>query len=862
MEYLLNGTGPCRLVSYFSGMHRSATILLLFIVLACQPTEPTLPADWVAPGVSQSLAQMRKERVSEVSYDLTLHIPESVSEPILSRLILRFQLKDASQALPLDFAYGKEDQVAQYWRGEGEPFDLTFADEHLVIPAEALQEGENEFTFIFESGDGSLNRNPEYLYTLLVPDRARTVFPCFDQPNLKATYALSLVVPEGWEAMANGTLASKEPESLNEGRTRYTFAPSDRISTYLFSFVAGKFEAEERTRDGRTIRMLHRESDTEKVEANLETLFEEHFRALAWMEEYTGIPYPFQKFDFALIPSFQYGGMEHVGAIQYNNSSLMLDPSATLTQRMSRTRLIAHETAHMWFGDLVTMDWFDDVWMKEVFANFMAGKVARELYPEGDHNLNFLLSHHPAAYSVDRTEGANAIRQPLDNLNLAGTLYGAIIYNKAPIVLRQLEYQMGEEPFRRGLQRYLETYAFDNATWQDLLPLLEAETDVFAEGELARWSQAWVESAGRPELAFRKDHQLVQTDPLGQQRAWPMVFHQGFGADQQEVFMREATYGPVDSTTWLNTQGLGYGLFPVPEGEVPYPADALVRASVHITLFENMVAARGVTPDAVVDYWLKAIAREENTLVLERVLGYLGQVWWVYLSPGQRAARQATTERTLWNLIGQTQEQDRLQPLFQAYQSMGMTELALSRMYQVWAKELTIPGLKLSEGDFTSLAYELMVKEPERYEELLAGQAERITQDERRERFRYVAQAVHPRVAVRDSLFASWEDPTNRAKEPWVQSAAWWLHHPLQQSTSLKYLPQALLWLEDIQRTADIFFPKRWLDATFGQYATPEAWQVVESFLQEHPDYQPNLKAKILQATHTLRQAQIIQNPQ
>src|SRR5688500_13107584 len=152
-----------------------------------------------------------------------------------------------------------------------------------------------------------------------------------------------------------------------------------------------------------------------------------------------------------MIPSFHVSGMEHPGAILYNQERQLLDESATQNQLLDRASTIAHETAHMWFGDLVTMQWFNDVWMKEVFANFMAAKIVNPSFPEVNHELRFLLAHYPAAYEVDRTPGANAIRQPLDNLNEAGSLYGAIIYQKAPIIMRHLEAIMGEELFREGL---------------------------------------------------------------------------------------------------------------------------------------------------------------------------------------------------------------------------------------------------------------------------------------------------------------------------------------------------------------------------------------------------------------------------
>ena len=196
--------------------------------------------------------------------------------------------------------------------------------------------------------------------------------------------------------------------------------------------------------------MYHRETDAEKVAANRDTIFDLHQQAVDWLETYTDRKYPFQKLDFVVLPAFQFGGMEHAGAIFYNAPYLFLDKSATQNQHLSRANLIAHETAHMWFGDLVTMKWFDDVWLKEVFANFMAAKMVNPTFPNIDHELRFFLQHYPPAYDVDRTPGTNPIRQPLDNLKDAGSLYGPIIYQKAPVVMRQLEQILGPDECAKG----------------------------------------------------------------------------------------------------------------------------------------------------------------------------------------------------------------------------------------------------------------------------------------------------------------------------------------------------------------------------------------------------------------------------
>jgi aminopeptidase N len=260
------------------------------------------------------------------------------------------------------------------------------------------------------------------------------------------------------------------------------------------------FSIETAEKDGRTLRLLHRESDAAKVARNRDAVFDLQFKALAWLENYTGLPYAFGKFDFVLIPSFQFGGMEHPGSVFYNADALFLDEAATQTQLLGRASLIAHETAHMWFGDLVTMRWFNDVWMKEVFAN-VHGREDREPVVSGrESRLAVPVFALSAAYGVDRTDGANPIRQPLANLNEAGSLYGAIIYQKAPIVMRQLELLMGADGFRDGLRDYLNAHKFGNATWPDLISVLDPERTSTSWRGARRGSKS-VAGRGLPSLA-------------------------------------------------------------------------------------------------------------------------------------------------------------------------------------------------------------------------------------------------------------------------------------------------------------------------------------------------------------------------
>lgn len=880
---------------------------LLLGAAACTGTRPPLPLDVpketepvaaavpVEPGVSRALARYRRQQLSGLGYALQLMVPADKQQDIQAHEVIRFRLKSTAQPLQLDFK--EQTERLQRLTVNGRPVSIDHRQEHLIIPAAALRVGPNEIGIEFRAGNLSLNRNDEYLYTLLVPDRARTVFPVFDQPDLKASFRLTLEVPEGWQALANAPLESAGPTQNNapSGSKTYSFAPSDTISTYLFSFVAGKFQTAESPATegpvaGRNMRLLHRETDPDKLRLSLGPIFQIHRDALAFLEQYTGIPYPFRKLDFAALPDFQYGGMEHVGAIDYKASTLFLDAGATQDQLLARSNLISHETAHMWFGDLVTMRWFDDVWMKEVFANFMADKISQVAVPGASYDLKFVVDHYPAAYAVDRTAGANPIRQNLDNLRDAGSLYGSIIYHKAPIMMRQLERLMGETAFRDGLREYLRTYAHGNATWPDLIRILDARTPA----DLQRWNQVWVNQPGRPvfDYELKTDGQqisrltLTQRAEDGSDRLWPQLFEVllvyadgrskelTVNMNQAEVVVPEAAGQPVPLFVLFNASGLGYGVFPVDEqlgverkagykelgqvlgyrlAQLPSP---VARAASYVNLYENVLSRRALTPRALLDVYRQRLLHEQDELNLKLLTGQLGDLYWKFLTPAQRTALAPTLEQELWHALAQNPAPNQKKLLFRAYQAVALSRTAQQRLYQVWERQQPPAGVRLTEDDYTALALALAVRDYPAPDPIMPRQLARIQNPDRQQRLRFLMPALSPEQATRDQFFASLSDPQNREKEAWVVSALGYLHHPLRVAASEKYLPQSLALLEEIQQTGDIFFPSNWLHATLSYYQTPTAATTVRDFLTQHPQLNPKLRAKLQQAADDLLRAE------
>ncbi len=856
-------------------LNAMALIMAVSALCSCVRVDRT---EYTAEGVSKLLATYRFETVKDVRYNLTFRIDTGSSTPVEGAAVIEFSLKAGREPLVLDFKVSP-DQVRSV-SVNGKPEQVAQTNGHIVIDRSSLSRKFNRVEIGFRAGDLSLNRNDEYLYTLFVPDRASTAFPCFDQPDIKGRFTLALDIPGEYRAMSNNPIISSDSA---DGRVMLRFSETKPISTYLFAFAAGKFELVEKEVEGVKMEMLHRETRDGYIENNAEEIFRLHHSALKWLEEYTQIPYPFEKFGFVLLPPFQYSGMEHPGSIFYRASSLLLEPSPTLNERLSRASLIAHETSHIWFGDLVTMKWFDDVWLKEVFAGYMSDKIAGPDFPDVNHELRFLLSRYPAAYAVDRTRGTNPVIQKLGNMKDAGSLYGGIIYNKAPIVMRQLEQITGEDNLKKGLQAYLKKYSWDNARWDDLVSILEETSGK----PLIEWSRMWVKEAGMPVITpviTEEDGfsiSLHEDDPFGTLRHWPQTLRTMVITANDTVMAdlvpaeRDSFISATDRPLCIipDISGMGYGTFLFDSltaeyltAHLPDIRDPLLKGVLWINLYENLV--NGVIHPA--DFHATALKDLQviSDLQLRNYLsGRLSSVWWNWLSAEERAARAVETEAMLRAKMASAESAAEKRAWFGTLRSVTVTPAGLAYLAALWKSgelpggkrpDSALPGgvgsnaVRLSEDELCSLALTLALKGQPDATAIIAGQRQRIAGKERLERFDFVTPAVSPDAAVRDPFFESLRDPANREREPWVLEALGYLHHPLVAERSEKYILPSLEMLEEIKTTGDIFFPGGWISATLEGHRSPEARETVEKFLDDNPDFPDDLKLKILQAADHL----------
>jgi len=297
---------------------------------------------------------------------------------------------------------------------------------------------------------------------------ARRAFPCFDEPALKATFEVTLVAPAGLEAVSNARVIAEA--ELPDGRREVSFAPTIKMSTYLVAFAVGPFEATEPIEvDGVAVRVLCPLGRSHLARyARDAGAF-----ALRFYAEYFDIPYPGDKLDLVAIPDFAFGAMENLGCVMFREEALLVDPTTASTVELQRVATtVAHEITHMWFGDLVTMAWWEGIWLNEAFATFLTYHCADELHPEWHVWVQFAAACE-AGLSVDALHSTRPIEFPVASPSDAMGMIDTITYEKGGSVLRMLEQYLGADVYRDGIRRYLRRHAYANTVTSDLWEALE-----------------------------------------------------------------------------------------------------------------------------------------------------------------------------------------------------------------------------------------------------------------------------------------------------------------------------------------------------------------------------------------------------
>jgi aminopeptidase N len=867
----------------------------------------------LAPGVSHALARWRTARVDIDTIDLHVALDLAAG---LARIhsVTRARRLDRSAPLVLDWRpdAGPRDAIVATLDGVT-LLTLPIRDGHVVIDTATL--GDREFvTLAFDTvaplatGGGPLTRfrdpvdGSEYVWSLFVPVDASRVWPCMDQPDLKARVALTVDAPVGWRVIGNA--AVEGAEAIDLASVRHTFARTAPLSTYLVAFAAGPFEA----LPGEFASLQVRRSRLADAQREHVAIVSATGLAMADVARRFAQPFAWGKHDVVALPDFPYGGMEHAGATFVRESVALLPAEATAVERLRRTQLLAHETVHQWFGDLVTMRWFDDLWLKEGFANRLA-------FEHGDADPPGLaavaaVTRRADAMRADLTPGSVPVWRPLDNLLDAKAMYGPIVYQKAPWVIDQW---MDTSPDPgAALRAYLRDHRFGVADRDDLIAAFGAHAAL--RPGFTDWMRTWITQPGvitvEPEWQVAADGSVAGVLHFeAPSRDGPWAIPPRLGLD---VLSRDTSRAVVLDLAAVEAVGPGrwrlswraeadavaeaprliesLGVLPFEGGRewLRWRMDAKTAANAsrlaafarlpdraHLRAFEALwdrLHDARMSPEAWLEQAVPLVAEPRGAWVTAQHGARIERVLRAGLSAKPRAAWAPRVEAAWlaridastrpdvrrpprpagppfreqlpasFERITELDARDARREAWRAFIAVASTPEALAHL-QNWLDGRDLPdGIAPTARERFAIARTLIRENAPGAAEALA-QLRAAHTDRDAQRWAYAAAAATPDVAAKSALLDAWiTDAT--IPDAWIEEAlpAW--ASPEHAAITEPLLPRALEALPHLARTRSIFVVNRWLEAIVGGQVTASARDVVRAFA-ERPTLAPEMRDKV-----------------
>lgn len=629
-----------------------------------------------------------------------------------------------------------------------------------------------------------------YLYTQFeVPD-ARRVYAVFDQPDLKAVFKFEVTAPESWTVIAN--MPVKETEAVdgaqtedgtlgdkpNEGVKRWTFAPTPTMSSYLTAICAGPYAEwhdEYANEDGRTVPMAMycRKALADALAKDVDYLFDVTKRGFAFYTKTWSVPYPYAKYDQIYVPEYNAGAMENIGLVTIRDSYVF---ESKVTDALAERRVVTvlHELAHMWFGDYVTMKWWNDLWLNESFAEFTSTLATAEATEWTDAWATFCSGEKSWALNQDQLSTTHPIVAPINDLNDTYVNFDGITYAKGASVLKQLVAYVGRERFFEGIHNYLDRYAYSNATLADLL----AELEAVSGRDLKAWSKVWLEEAGintiTTDLATDADGAITaftlrQSAPADHDVLRPHALKVGFYEEDKEtgkvVRVRdialdvsgaatevdEAVGLPRPAFLLTNDDDLTYTKLRFDAASLEFALenlyrfdDALARAVIWLALWD--MTRDGELPAArFVDTSLAALATETESTTFRYALSQVFATVWHYCDPAKRDALAEKVAAALWKLAGEAKAgSDEQFQLVGAYLTYGVPGDAdfVANVRGLLDGSVSFDGLDIDNNLRWSLIRALVSVDAMTDEEVDAELAKKDTTENRE--FAYGAKASRP----------------------------------------------------------------------------------------------------------------------
>jgi aminopeptidase N len=803
-------------------------------------------------GIPRELARQRAQRVSNIRYRLQFDLTPK-ADSTRGHETLTFTLTD-SDPLLLDFREG----TVQSLSINGADAPIASENGHLTL--QKVRKGANkieiDFTAPIAAAGKAITRyedkddGSEYIYSLFVPMDADMAFPCFDQPDLKGRFTLQLTHPPEWQVISNVAIDQE----------------TQPISTYLFAFAAGPFQKVHHA-DGLPD-VYVRKSQLARAQEEVPQIQDMTALGMRYLARYFAQPFPFPKYDMVLIPGFPFGGMEHAGATFLNEDAMLFRTAPTESDRFSRNITVLHELTHQWFGDFTTMRWFDDLWLKEGFAQYMAYHAMADLNPEADTWARFYQQIKPAAYGIDITLGTTPIYQDIANLKDAKSAYGAIVYSKAPGLLRQLEFLIGPDKFRDGLRIYLASHKYGNADWNNLILAFEQASGT----SLTAWADAWIKHRSMPLVttewtcsnAKLQSLTLHQRDVIGEDRLWPIATQVMLGYanaepvrlraqfNQASFVVRAAAGKACPDYVFANDEDHAYGLFLLDDkslksvvANVGYEKDLFTRTLLWGALYDSMHFAE-LSPHDYVAAALSQLPSERDEYLVRSIAARTVNALHDYVTDAELAH---SFEQLAYQSMRNAPSQGKRIIWFRTYVAAAQGPDSLLEVKRLLRGEYKIPGVEFRALDRWRMITALLAHDdPEAV--ALFSEEKQNDQSGIGRKYAYTSAAARPGATTKSFYFDDYLHNTARP-EDWVQDSLGSFNEWNQADVTFPYLRPALDALPQIKQQRKIFFLMAWLNAFIGGQQSAESSEVVHAWLGT-ATIDPDLRLKVLQVVDEL----------
>ncbi|MFT4861495.1 MAG: aminopeptidase N [Pseudohongiellaceae bacterium] len=821
--------------------------------------------------LSQQEAATRKARVSNIAYNLDINLA-SETDSYSGTVIAQFDLATNDGPLDIDFTGGSVNAVTV----NGEALTTDYNGFYLLLPNSALQLGANtvsiEYSHPFDQDGTGLHKftDPEdgnvYLYTYLWPYYSNRLFPNFDQPNLKATYELTVHADPSWQVISAMT---EDSVTANGDVATWHFPESEKFSSYIFSLHAGPYQVWEDMAGDVPIRLMARQSLAEYVDVEEWMTYTKS--GLAHYGDYFDIHYPFVKYDQVIVPDFLIGAMENVAAVTFSESYVDRGAGNRFNSQR-RASTILHEMAHMWFGDLVTMNWWNGLWLNESFATLMSAIAVFEATEFDDLWHDFYLSENLTAISADSAVSTHPIEVEVASSNDFFNVFDAITYDKGASVLNQLSHYIGRENFRIGVSNYLKQHSWDNTDLADFMSALSNQSGI----DLGPWADDWMYQAGVNQIEARyscdanqiESFAILQTAPdnlptIRSQRVQLGLFAtDGNGEiapyasiaveiNSAETQVPEAIGQPCPELALPNYEGWGYATIKldnrsvtslISDAALAKTSDPLLR-SMFWTAMIDAPSNDQLEQAQLLEMLVNSLPAEQNDRIMRQTLselvGRFNRLERMGASYAEELASYGVmAEQQLWALAlegvfenndqGYSQSESTLNLRLDNYINLARSDSALSNLISLMNDDFQIQGLTVGQGLRWNIIQRLTNRDHPQARNLLQAEQIRDPSDAGR-RAAIAAESALPDTAIKQA----WLDRILESETPLplsnLRASMTSLFPPGQEQFQLDLLPQMTANLEALAQTRDNYYLRTYGQALFSGICDQQGLEILAS---------------------------------